>query len=124
MEKYKQYRTLNDNLKEAKNWINNKEKTDSQSGTRYSLHNISFTADYCGQAYAGANNYHGSPKEFNVYMAKAIKRNFCQLTTEAISLMGEDVKKALIACEDEIRGIQEAIELSKTEISDVVAESE
>jgi hypothetical protein len=121
MEKYKQYKTLIDILKESKNWINNKNKIDSQSHTSYSLHNISFSADYCGQAYAGANNYHSSPKEFNAYMSKAIKRNFSQLTDEAILLMEEDVKKALIACELEINEMQKNIELSKL---DVVAGSE
>jgi len=116
MEKYKQYKTLADKLKESKDWINNKNKSDSQSHTPYSLCNVSFSADYCGQAYAGANNYHSSPKEFNAYMSKAIKRNFSQLTQEAISLMEEDVKKALIACEVEINEIQKNIESSKLDV--------
>lgn len=117
MEKYKEYEDLKQTLNEAKGWLNNKDKTDSQSHTRYSLHNISFSADYCGQAYAGANNYHGSPKQFNAYMSKVIKRNFCALTEEAILLMEEDVKKALIECELEINEIQKKIELSKSEIA-------
>lgn len=121
MEKYKQYKDLADKLKESKNWINNKNKIDSQSHKSYSLHNISFSAEYCGQAYAGANNYHGSPKEFNEYMSKAIKRNFSQLADDAILLMEADVKEALIACELEIDGIQKNIKLSKL---DVVKESE
>lgn len=120
MEKYNQYKNLAEKLKEAKNWINNKNKIDSQSHTPYSLCNVSFSADYCGQAYTGANNYHSSPKEFNAYMSKAIKNNFSQLTEEAILLMDKDVIKALIDCELEINEMQKNIESSKLNL---VAES-
>lgn len=121
MEKYTQYKNLTDILKQSKGWVNNKNKIDFQSHTPYSLHNISFSAEYCGQAYAGANNYHDSPKEFNNYMSKVIKMNFSELADKAILLMEEDVKKALIACEQEINKIQKDIELLKP---NVVAESE
>lgn len=116
MEKYNQYKNLAEKLKEAKNWINNKNKIDSQSHTPYSLHNISFSAEYCGQAYAGANNYHDSPKEFNNYMSKVIKMNFSELADKAILLMDKDVIKALIDCELEINEMQKNIESSKLNV--------
>lgn len=113
MEKYKQYEEFKNSVLEAKNWIDNKDKVDSQSHTKYSLQNICFTSEYCGQAYTGASNYHKSPSIFNKYMSKVIKDNFKQLTEEVINLLEKDLNELLIASEKEITDIQEKIRLAK-----------
>ena len=115
MEKFKVYEAKNNELKCAKGWVSNKDKIDSQDHSHYSLSNIVFSADYCGQSRAGANNYHHSPEVFNVYMAKVLKKRFLELSSEAISLMEEDVKKALLESEIELKNIQEKLELARSE---------
>ena len=115
MEKFKVYEEKNTELKYAKGWVANKDKIDSQDHSHYSLSNIVFSADYCGQSHAGANNYHHSPKVFNEYMAKIIKKRFLELSSEAISLMEEDVKKALLESENELKSVQEKLELARSE---------
>lgn len=113
MEEYKKYESLENNLREARSWLSNKDNLDSQSRTLYSLHNIVFSADYCGQAYAGATNYHSSPKKLNEYMSKVIKTRFIELTSEAVSLMEKDAEFLLTKAESEIKTIQGKIDLAK-----------
>ena len=117
MEKYKDYEKFKNEFLEANNWVNNKNNNDSQSGSKYSLHNISFSADYCGQAYAGANNYHHSPKTFNEYVSKVIKKNHNGIFSEALGLMRIDLDKKLILCEEEVISIKKNIENAKIELS-------
>lgn len=113
MEKYKKYEQFENNLRVVNNWLSNKENVDSQSHNRYSLHNIVFSAEYCGQAYAGANNYHASPEILNKYMSKVIKKRFLELTEEAVSLLEQDSMSLLIEAETELKEIQEKINLAK-----------
>ena len=113
MEKYKNYESFKNNVLEAKNWIKNKDNIDSQSHTKYSLNNISFSADYCGQSYAGANNYHKSPPIFNEYISKVIKNKFSELTEEVVRLLEKELNEMLIDAEDEILRIKEKIDSAK-----------
>jgi len=119
MEKYKEYEKFKNDVVVATNWVNNKNKRDSQSGTNYSLHNISFKAEYCGQAYAGANNYHKSPEIFNNYVEKVIANNYDKIFQEALLLMNSDLDKKLLLCQIEIEAIQQEIKEAKRKESDL-----
>lgn len=113
MNHYNEFVKKNASFKEAVSWVNNKKNIDSQSRTPYSLHNISFTADYCGQASAGANNYHKSPTNFNTYMSKVIKEESEMLFNKALELMKKDVEEALINADEEITKIKNTIDSLK-----------
>jgi hypothetical protein len=93
-------------------WLKNASKVDSQSCTNYSLRLDvnSVLAMYCGQAYAGAKNYHDAPGELNKEIAAEIQRNRHTLVTAAA--------KSLVA------RYEERIRALKAEAEKVFAECE
>lgn len=109
MKNYERFELAQKNLVDARDWLENRNRVDSQDHGNYKLCNVTFSAEYCGQRYAGANNYHESPKVFNEYMVKAIMKNFYTLTAEAIDIMEKDLNLKLVACEEEVKRIQERI---------------
>ncbi|MCJ0972713.1 hypothetical protein MST27_04945 [Pseudomonas sp. PS1] len=113
MKSYETYVKTRAARKEAENWMANARKIDSQSNTPYSLTGLKFSAEYCGQAYAGANNYHKSPEAFNQAMQEVIADNFNALSAKALNRMMERERLALIACEDEVVSVQADIAAAK-----------
>lgn len=109
MESYKKYSAAKAEAKRATDWIANKQKIDSQDSKPYSLVNIKFTAQYCGQSYAGATNYHDSPAEFNAAMAEVIRRNFDSLAAKALEILSAKERAALVACKDDLAAVQAEI---------------
>lgn len=109
MESYKKYSVAKTETKFATDWLGNRLKIDSQDNKPYVLMNIKFTAQYCGQSYAGAKNYHDSPAEFNAAMAEVIKRNFDSLATKAVEILCAKERAALVACKDDLAAIQAEI---------------
>jgi len=104
MNTYHQWKKCQSNRKEALNWLSNAKKIDSQSGQLYNL-KVSLgkkSVEYCGQAYAGAENYHSCPEEFIKYMEMAIIRKFTDITDEAMRIMKNEEDKAAIAAKDGI----------------------
>jgi hypothetical protein len=99
-----QWKKCQSNRKKALNWLGNAQKTDSQSGGLYDL-KVRLgkeSVEYCGQAYAGANNYHSCPEEFIKYVEMAIIRKFTDITDEAMRIMKNEEDKAAIAAKDGI----------------------
>ena len=105
MDKYKKYEQKLNQYNESRNWIKNKDKIDSQDHKRYSLCNISFSAEYAGQECPGANNYHKSPSSFNSVFIKVIERQWEELSNKALAIMDIETKKALVDAKDEVKDI-------------------
>lgn len=113
MNTYHQWKKCQSNRKKTLNWLSNAEKIDSQSGQLYNL-KVRLgkeSVEYCGQAYAGANNYHSYPEEFIRYMEMAIIRKFVDITNEAMRIMKNEEDKAAIAAKagilDQLKEIEE-----------------
>ena len=91
--KHEKWLKAKKDLQEAQNWFANKDKKHSQSGELYGfmvrINNEAF--QYCGQARAGATNYHPAPKSLNAKLGAVIKRNFHKLYAEAIEEMAKEV---------------------------------
>lgn len=109
MESYKKYQAAKANSKRATDWLGNKLSIDSQDRKPYTLRGIKFTAQYCGQSYAGATNYHDSPEAFNAAMAEVIRRNFDSLAEKAFDILSNKESEALIACKDDLLAAQAEI---------------
>lgn len=109
MESYRKYSAAKAETRRATDWLDNKQKKDSQSSKPYSLTSIKFSAQYAGQAYAGATNYHDSPAEFNAAMAEIIKRDFDSLAAKALEILSAKERAALVACKDDLAAVQAEI---------------
>ena len=107
MSKFNKYLKIKSMVSKAKDWRSNSTKEDSQNGKRYGkvVRVNNETLQYCGQAYAGANNYHSPDKEFTVYIEKAIKHNFGKIVDDAISYAEADLKECGENARDEIEKI-------------------
>ncbi|QAY85368.1 hypothetical protein [Pseudomonas arsenicoxydans] len=110
METYKKYQAAKLEVKRATDWLGNKVKIDSQDGRPYMFANVKFSAQYCGQSYAGATNYHDSPEAFNAAMAEVIRRDFDSLAEKAFAILSKKESEALIACKDDLAAVQAEIE--------------
>lgn len=115
MESYKRYSAAKAETKRATGWLENKQKTDSQSNKPYALTSIKFSAQYAGQAYAGATNYHDSPAEFNSAMTEIIKRNFDQLAAKALELLATKERTALVDCKGDLEAVRAEIATAEAE---------
>ncbi|KJZ41343.1 hypothetical protein [Pseudomonas fluorescens] len=109
MDSYKKYQTAKQATKESADWMSNKDKIDSQDRKPYGLCNLSFSAEYCGQSYAGATNYHKSPSTFNSAMTLVIQERFAELSEAALSKIKAAESNALISCEGDIAVLQREI---------------
>lgn len=117
MDSYKKYQAAKQASNEAAAWIANKDKIDSQDRKPYGLCNLSFGAEYCGQSYAGASNYHKSPSSFNSAMTQVIKERFAELSEAALNKIKATESKALIACEADLAALQNEILDAKASIA-------
>ncbi|KFE50112.1 hypothetical protein [Pseudomonas syringae] len=109
MESYKKYQAAKLEAKRAREWLENKEKVDSQNNKPYTLNSVKVSAQYCGQSYAGATNYHDSPEAFNAAMAEVIRRDFESLAEKALAILSKKESEALIACKDDLAAVQAEI---------------
>lgn len=113
MESYKHYQQAKLNTKSAFEWMANKDKIDSQDHKPYALNKVSVSAEYCGQAYAGATNYHKSPEAFNTALEVVIRMEFGRLSQLALERLRDVERVALIGCEDDISAITDEIATAK-----------
>ena len=117
MQNYKNWMEAKRELQEAKEWLDNRVKIDSQDYKKYtlcvSLGNRSI--EYCGQYAAGATNYHPHPEIFKKYLEKAIKGDFNTIAEHALLLMQSDVdQKALKAKADIEKAAEEIAQIEHT----------
>ncbi len=117
MDSYKKYQAAKQASNEAAGWVANKNKIDSQDRKPYGLCNLSFSAEYCGQSYAGATNYHKSPASFNSAMTLVIQERFAELSEAALNKIKANEGKALIACEADLAALQSEIVDAKASIA-------
>lgn len=110
MEAYKSWQVAKAAVKSAADWVANKDRIDSQCRTPYELNKIAVAAEYCGQAYAGATNYHKSPDVLNEALAQVIRANFPQLIQQAMDRLQRRERAMLLACKDELSAALDQIE--------------
>ena len=117
MGKFYEWQETKVHLNSAKEWIKNREKIHSQDGKRYKqvpLYNM-HPLQYCGQAYAGANNYHESPVEFNKYLCMAFNEFRTQIEDRALELMVKSTNELGIDAELEVKKMLDEISKIKGE---------
>lgn len=105
MSHYDKWQSAKKERAEVLAWIANKNKIDSQSGGTYSLLVSSqcLKIDYCGQAYAGAKNYHECPEKMRKVLSYLITKNFESLEKEAIALIDEEIKNLGESARDDVK---------------------
>lgn len=113
MESYKRYQEAKRELAAAHSWLSNKTKIDSQDNKPYRLSGLKVHGTYCGQSYAGANNYHESPAAFDDALAAVIRKNFDSFFHEAIGLMDKKLREALLECENDVAALSDEIATAK-----------
>lgn len=113
MESYKHYQQTKLNTKSASEWLANKGKIDSQDRKPYVLTKVSVSAEFCGQAYAGATNYHKSPDAFNTALEVVIRKDFGRLSQMALERLQAIEREALIGCEADIAAMNDEIATAK-----------
>ena len=91
-------------VREANEWLSNKDKVHSQSGGKYKL---SVRIDpksiqYCGQSNAGANNYHTYSSSFSSYINSAIERNSDKIFSDALKLLESACDELGLMAKEEI----------------------
>jgi hypothetical protein len=113
--KYEKYVEHKKHLGLAKKFVNLLSKRDSQSGTPYSrLSSLSTDSlQLCGQAYAGAKNYHEPNKEFIAYINNWIKKHFDQIVLESYSMMEKENEQLAIDSKDDLLDMLKFIELKE-----------
>ena len=105
MSEFKNWTLKKDQLKKAQEWQANKSKVDSQDGSLY-VPSITVgiqTIQYCGQAYAGANNYHACDESLVPYLRDAVKKHHSELVATAITLMQKDADELALKAKDEVK---------------------
>ena len=111
MKKYQQWVEAQGILKAASQWV-------AMYGKRAGYQNDVFTLsvsspikfDLCGQQSCGGQNYWPSSKEFNEAFAEVVKKHFVSLAEEALQILKIAEQTALIACDEEVKSMQSAIQ--------------
>jgi TPR repeat protein len=115
--KYKNWQEAKKHFKEAVSWLSNSSKIDSQDRGKYSLL-VRLSRDslqYCGQAYAGANNYHEAPEAFRDAMQDVIKKNSADLFQQALGILKQKENKLAVEASDEVHEMLAEIKSAKGE---------
>jgi hypothetical protein len=115
MEKFEAWKKAQQALADAEEWVGMK-------GTKAGYQNDIFTLgsvpspkfDLCGQQYVGGKNYWESPRDFNDAFAVAIRASFDQLAADALIILREKEKQALIESEGEIEMMRSALDAAWT----------
>ena len=103
---YQKWADQKQKLAVAKAWLKNKDKIDSQSNSRYSRY-VQVgrgTFQFCGQAYAGANNYHEMPESLAHEVAEILKGDMVSIVERAIEAMERKKVKLGEEAKEEIEG--------------------
>lgn len=113
--KYKNWQEAKKNVSAAISWLSNSSKIDSQDRGQYSL-SVRLSRDsiqYCGQAYAGANNYHETPESFKDAMQEVIKKNSANLFQQALDILKQKEKELAVEASDEVDEMLAEIKAAK-----------
>ena len=99
-------------------WLKNAELKDSQSGRRYSLRlDVNgVQAMYCGQAYAGAKNYHDAPDQLNAAIKEAIERHKDTLVKDASTARLAQLDAAIRSLKKQAEEVFASVECKGIEI--------
>ncbi|PHR55954.1 MAG: hypothetical protein COA43_14645 [Robiginitomaculum sp.] len=114
MSKFNEWQQTKQQLSAAKSWVSNRLQLDSQDGklyTKVKLQSVKF--EYCGQAYAGANNYHEAPKEFQKYIALAINEMRTEIEDLALKKLSADNDECAINAKSEVESM--LLDINSTE---------
>lgn len=104
MSKFNEWQSVKAIVKSAKSWVSNREKIDSQDGKRYmKVKKQSISLEYCGQSYAGANNYHQSPGAFDRYIAIAFDQYRDKIEDLAMEILEAECKERAILAREEVK---------------------
>lgn len=106
MNNFMKWQRSKSEIKEAKSWLSNKQKIDSQNNEYYKLivrepHKELY--QFCGQAYSGANNYHEMPDCLLPFIAESLKKNFDLIVGDALSAMEDSASKNKAVVEQELK---------------------
>jgi len=103
MSNFNEWQKTKQAVKEATSWVGNRDKIDSQDGKHYRKVKIQkIKLEYCGQAYAGANNYHEAPAYFQSYLAMAINEMREEIENKALELLNEENNKRAIKAKGDV----------------------
>ena len=116
MSKFSEWEATRSILKTAKSWIENRSKIDSQDGKHYTKVPLqAVKLEYCGQSYAGANNYHESPPKFNTYIAIAVNEMRVEIEDRALVLLSDENNKRALAATGEVEAMMQEINNSNAD---------
>ncbi len=104
MTNYEKYLKKADELSNAKEWVENSNKIDSQDSRRYQkVINVSTDVfKYCGQSTVGARNYHKCDENFTKYISTILEHNFSNIVNDALARLTGDVNKLRIEAKSEM----------------------
>lgn len=94
----KTFEELTTELSSLNEWMLNDRRTDSQDGKFYRLifsakvHQV----DFCGQAYAGANNYHGCPNGLVKFVQDEVNASGVNLVYAAVKKYRDSLSKEIL----------------------------
>jgi hypothetical protein len=117
--KYKNWQEAKKNVMAAVSWLSNSSKIDSQDRGYYSLL-VRLNRDsiqYCGQSYAGANNYHDTPEAFRDAMQEVIKKNSANLFQQALDILKQKEKELAIEASGEVEEMIAEIKAAKESLT-------
>jgi hypothetical protein len=103
MSNFNEWQKTKQAVKEAVNWVGNRVKVDSQDGKHYIKVKVQrIKLEYCGQSYAGANNYHEAPTSFQGYLAMAINEMREEIEDRALELLSEENASRAVKAKSEV----------------------
>jgi hypothetical protein len=102
-------------LQEARSWVQLKGQR-GYSNDCFSLSPIHGQVKMmlCGQHYSGGQNYWDSPEKFNEALREVMVEKFAELSAAVLDKLESKARIALIACQDEVAAMQDAIHAAKT----------
>ncbi len=110
MDSYKSYEIARAATWNARKWYEMRLKRDSQYRTPFRVCKAAVSLTMYGQDYAGAKNYHDSPKELNDALAKVLIERWEELTQAAIAKLEGAERAAMVACKGDLHKMLSAIE--------------
>ena len=106
MSMFNEWQETKQAVKQAISWIGNRDKVDSQDGRRYVKVKIQkIKLEYCGQSYAGANNYHEAPAYFQSYLALAINEMREEIEDRALELLKKENDSRAVKAKSDVEAM-------------------
>lgn len=118
MSKFSDWQKAMNHVFSAKSWMANKNRIDSQDRGRYTLL-VRLGRDsiqYCGQASAGANNYHAPDESFLAAMNEVIKSNYSSLFNMALEKLQLIESELAVAASEEVEQMLADIKAAKEKV--------